>query len=161
MSTVGIAAFLDDPMLSLICWGDLKKFLCISDGGSTRARYNNPTWTENQFRVVADNEFDVITEPADDNRTRIEPQEFMKTMQKPFGCLPELHVWAVLGRCIIVVTGENRLYIASPTSSGMGQSIASPMQLSGLIGWTRKPNPTTASSSMVSKRHHHLLKTTL
>ena len=84
LSVLGVAAFLDDPMLCLMCWGDLKKFLCVSDGGSCNARYNNPLWVEKQFRAVADNEFDVATEPADGDRPLIATTEFMRTMKKPF-----------------------------------------------------------------------------
>ena len=115
LSVLGIAAFLDDPMLFNICWGDLKKFLCVSDGGSTTARYNNAGFVENQFRAVADNEFDPESEPPSDGRTYIEPEEFMKMMVKPFGGHTDLHVLACLKRCVTCVAGEHGFYLRFPS----------------------------------------------
>jgi len=117
MSVLGVAAFLDDPMLSNVCWGDLKKFLCASDAGSTQSRYVNAQFCENQFRAVADNEFDTSSEPPKDARTSIEPAEFMKMMAKPFGGLAPLHVVAVLKRCVCTVAGENGFYVRFPSKN--------------------------------------------
>jgi hypothetical protein len=114
-SLAGIAAFLDDPGLISIALADMKNFLCVAEYGSSRARYNNPVWLQNQFRACADNEFDINSEPPDDNRTQIGKDEFLQMMVKPFAGQAVTHIFAALKRCVTCIPGKHGLHIRLPS----------------------------------------------
>ena len=117
VTSAAISAFLDDPMLPVIGPGDLKKLRCVSDCGSTQARYNNPQFVENQFRAVADNEWDVNSEPANDTSTTVDAGAFWKMMEKPFGGQSKTHVFAVLKRAVTCVQGKNGQHLGIAVKS--------------------------------------------
>jgi hypothetical protein len=76
--------FLDDPNRENISMADLKSFLTVEEEQTTSGRYNDAKLTRNCLRAYASNDLDQADEPADDSRTSITSEEFMKMTRRLF-----------------------------------------------------------------------------
>ena len=93
--------FLDDPNRENISMADLKSFLTVEEEQTTSGRYNDAKLTRNCMRAYASNYLDQADEPADDSRTSITSEEFMKMTRRLFAEM------ACLKRSLLLLIGQH------------------------------------------------------
>ena len=105
--------FLDDPNRESISMADLKSFFTVEKEQATSGRYNDSKLPRNCMRTYASNDLDQEDEPADDNRTSITGEEFLKLTRRIFAGDRLADVLACLKRAVVIVLGQHAMYLAS------------------------------------------------
>lgn len=109
------AVFLDDPSRDKIDLADMKSFLTADEDQTCSGRYNDVRLVRNGMRAYASNDIGEGDEPEDTYRSDIEPDEFFKLLRKTFPESKQADVLAVLKRTIVMVFGQNGLYLRFPS----------------------------------------------
>ncbi|CAJ1420172.1 unnamed protein product [Effrenium voratum] len=109
------AVFLDDPSRDKIDLADMKSFLTADEDQTCSGRYNAVRLVRNGMRAYASNDIGEGDEPEDTYRSDIEPDEFFKLLRKTFPESKQADVLAVLKRTIVMVFGQNGLYLRFPS----------------------------------------------
>ena len=112
---------LDDPSLDRIDVEDLKAFGTTHTAGHSDARYTPPKWAKGQFHALLSNSWSEDAEPPPSAGFFIDPQLFMKMLEKPFGYLSQSHRLALTKRFVLVVVGRHALYVRAPSSDDAAQ----------------------------------------
>eukprot|EP00959_Pyramimonas_sp_CCMP1952_P030050 630298-Pyramimonas_sp.AAC.1 len=112
---------LDDPSLDRIDIEDLKAFGTVHTAGHCDARYTPPKWAKGQFHALLSNCWSEDAEPPDSAEFSIDPQLFMRMLEKPFGYLSQSHRLALTKRFVLVVVGRRALYVRAPSSDDAAQ----------------------------------------
>ena len=109
------AVFLDDPSRDKIDLADMKSFLTADEDHTCSGRYSDVRLVRNGMRAYASNDIGEGDEPEDTYRSDIEPDEFFKLLRKTFPESKQADVLAVLKRTIVMVFGQNGLYLRFPS----------------------------------------------
>ncbi|CAK0814663.1 unnamed protein product [Prorocentrum cordatum] len=112
---------LDDPSLDRIDVEDLKAFGTIHTAGHSDARCTFPKWAKGQFHALLSNSWTEDAEPPPSAGFFVDPQLFMKMLEKPFGYLSQSHRLALTKRYVLIVVGRHGLYVRAPSSDDAAQ----------------------------------------
>ena len=107
--------FLDDPNRESISMADLKSFFTVEKEQATSGRYNDSKLPRNCMRTYASNDLDQEDEPADDNRTSITGEEFLKLTRRIFAGDRLADVLACLKRAVVIILGQHAMYLRLPS----------------------------------------------
>ena len=113
--------FLDDPNRENISMADLKSFLTVEEEQTTSGRYNDAKLTRNCLRAYASNDLDQADEPADDSRTSITSEEFMKMTKRLFARDKMADVLACLKCSVVLLIGQHAVYLRLPSQDPEGK----------------------------------------
>ena len=94
---------------------DLKSFLTVEDDQTTSGRYNDAKLATNTMRAYALNGLDQDDELADDGRTSITREEFLRLTRRIFAGDQHADALACLKRTVVFLFGHHAVYLRLPS----------------------------------------------